>query len=77
FKQRICGVFFLISKATPGRGQIDRRRQEEIREKVEKIQVLEAALMEANTKFEALERAMEDAKKVMKGLSQYIQAISF
>ncbi|CAN0908501.1 Phosphatidylinositol/phosphatidylcholine transfer protein SFH11, partial [Linum grandiflorum] len=63
--------------ATPGRGQIDRRRQEEIREKVEKIQVLEAALMEANTKFEALERAMEDAKKVMKGLSQYIQAISF
>ncbi|CAN1174604.1 Phosphatidylinositol/phosphatidylcholine transfer protein SFH11 [Linum perenne] len=53
------------------------RRQEEIREKLGKIHALEAALMEANTKFEALERAMEDAKKIMKGLSQQIQAINF
>ncbi|CAL1375821.1 unnamed protein product [Linum trigynum] len=64
--------------ATPGSGQIDQRRQEEVVKKLEKIQALEAALLEANTKLEALETALEDTKKVVKGLSQHIhQTLNF
>ncbi|CAI0413287.1 unnamed protein product [Linum tenue] len=64
--------------ATPGSGQIDQRRQEEVVKKLENIQALEAALLEANTKLEALETALEDTKKVVKGLSQHIhQTLNF